>query len=475
MNITARHLLAASALVLSAVVAGCAGSGDKAGGDDPGEPLALTYVTSRVEDGATRFAEAVHEFSNGSMRIDVRDRWRDGQEPYESGIVEDVAAGRGDLGDVGVRAFDTMGVTSFQALVAPLLIDSVELQRAVASSDIPTPMLEALGELGVVGLGVVPGALRRPAGMKALLGADDYRGLRIGAREGAVAEMALRALGATPVLYPRGDLSTLDGAELDVEIVQGWGHREGVRAVAGNVVLWAKPMAIFADDDTFAALTTEQQEILRDAAAAVVDTVAVDVTKREAEDSLRLCGLDQSLLRNAAPADLASLSAAFEPVYRKLEENAATRRVIAEIRALRKTVEAQPHPTCARPPKNTTSDAANEALGVWEITYTQDELRGIGLSEEEIPKIAGKWTLEVTDGRWVSRHAGSSLTVEGEWAVADGVWTDTFVGCKPASLCTPGATFEYEVTIYKDTMIYKAIPGRPYDPFGVLKAWRRVG
>ena len=475
MNGKAQQLLTASALALVAVVAGCGGSGDKAGGDDPGEPLALTYITSREEDGATRFAEAVDELSNGSMRIDVRDGWRDGEDPYERGIVEDVTAGKADLGDVGVRAFDTMGITSFQALVAPLLIDSVELQRVVAASDIPTPMLDALGELGVVGLGVVPGALRRPAGMKAVFGPDDYRGRRIGVREGAVAELALRALGATAVLYPRGDLSTLDGAELDMEIVEGWGYREGVRAVAGNIVLWPKPMAIVVDDDAFAALTAEQQGTLREAAAAVIETVAVDVTEREADVSLRLCGLDQSLLRNAAPADLASLSAAFEPVYRKLEENAATRRAIAEIRALRKTVEAQPHPTCARPPKNTTSDAATEALGVWEITYTQDELRGIGLSEEEVPKIAGKWTLEVTDGRWVSRHAGSSLTVEGEWAVADGVWTDTLVRCKPASLCTPGATFEYEVTIYKDTMIYKAIPSRPYDPFGVLKAWRRVG
>lgn len=259
-----------------------------------------------------------------------------------------------------------------------------------------------------------------------------------------------------------------------MQIIQGWGHREGVRAVAGNIVVWPKPMAIFVDDDAFAALTTEQQEILRKAAAAVVDTVAVDVTKREAEDSLRLCGFDESLFRNAAPADVASLSAGFQPVYRKLEENAATRRAIAEIRALRKTVEAPPHPTCTRSPKNTTSDVASEALGTWRLSYTQDELRGIGLSEEEASELAGEWTLEVTEGRWLSRHVESSLTVKGKWVVADGVWTDTFVGCTPASACTPGATFEYEVTIYKDTMTWKPISGRPYDPFGVLKPWRRV-
>ncbi len=474
MNITARLQLGASALALIVVVAGCGGSSDKAGGDDPGEPLALTYVTQNAEDAATRFAEAVDELSNGSMRIDVREGWRDGDNAYERGTVEDVAAGKADLGDVGVRAFDTMGITSFQALVAPLLIDSVELQRAVAASDIPTPMLEALGELGVVGLGVVPGTLRLPAGKKALIGPDDYRGRRIGVREGAVAEMALGALGATPVLYPPGDLSALDGAELDLSRVEGWGHSEGVRAVAGNIVLWPKPMAIIVDDDAFAALTTEQQQTLRRAAADAIDPIADDVTQGEADLALLLCGLDASLLRSAAPADLAGLRVALEPVYRKLEENAMTRGAIAEIRALRATIGDHPTPTCSRAPEATSGDVASEALGMWDVSYTQDELHRFGLDEQEASDLAGRWTLEVTDGRWVSRHVSSSLVVEGEWIVADGVWTDTIVGCTPATACTPGATYEYEVTIYKDTMTSKAIPGRPYDPFSVIKPYRRV-
>ena len=301
MSITSRHVFKAAALALVATVAGCGGSGDKAGGDDPGEPLALTYVTQRTEDGATRFAEAVDELSNGSMRIDVREGWRDGEVTYERGTVEDIAAGKADLGDVGVRALDTMGVTSFQALLAPLLIDSVELQRAVAAGDIPTAMLEELAEVGVVGLGVIPGSLRRPAGRKALFGADDYRDRRIGVREGAVAELTLHELGATPVLHSIGDLSTLDGVDLDVERVEGWGHREGVRAVTGNVVLWPKPMAIVVDDDAFAALTTEQQDTLREAASAVIDTVANDVTEREAEFALALCGIDPSFFATRRP------------------------------------------------------------------------------------------------------------------------------------------------------------------------------
>ena len=45
-----------------------------------------------------------------------------------------VAAGQVDLGWSGTRVFDTMGVTSFQALHAPMLIDSYALQHAVIAS-----------------------------------------------------------------------------------------------------------------------------------------------------------------------------------------------------------------------------------------------------------------------------------------------------------------------------------------------------
>ncbi len=66
------------------------------------------------------------------------------------------------------------------------------------------------------------------------------------------------------------------------------------------------------------------------------------------------------------------------------------------------------------------------------------------------------------------------MTWEATWSVSDGVWIDTIVACTPPDACTTGATYEYEVTVYKDTMISKAIPGRPHDPFSVLKPWRRV-
>ena len=42
-----------------------------------------------------------------------------------------------DLGVVGTQVFDTLGVTSFQALNAPMLLDSYPLQAAVLESRLP--------------------------------------------------------------------------------------------------------------------------------------------------------------------------------------------------------------------------------------------------------------------------------------------------------------------------------------------------
>ena len=49
----------------------------------------------------------------------------------QAGTLEDVKTGKVDMAWVGARAFDTVGVTSFQALVAPLLIDSYDLEAKV--------------------------------------------------------------------------------------------------------------------------------------------------------------------------------------------------------------------------------------------------------------------------------------------------------------------------------------------------------
>ena len=98
----------------------------------------------------------------------------------EQQVVRDVAAARSTSAG-SERAFDTLGVKSFQALTAPMLVDSYALENAVIESGITEEMMKGLDELGVVGLGVLPDGLRKPIGVTApILGPADWRGITFG-------------------------------------------------------------------------------------------------------------------------------------------------------------------------------------------------------------------------------------------------------------------------------------------------------
>src|SRR5262249_60913512 len=120
------HLFLAQTVLLMSVfvAAGCGGSRiDKAGGS-ASQPHVLTLAAhSDDEEAYAPYVAAVKRLSGGTIRINVLQNWRatnDRREiDYERGIVADVRAGKADLGIVGSRVWDTLGVTSFQALVAP--------------------------------------------------------------------------------------------------------------------------------------------------------------------------------------------------------------------------------------------------------------------------------------------------------------------------------------------------------------------
>jgi TRAP-type C4-dicarboxylate transport system substrate-binding protein len=112
------------ALVASLTAAGCGGGnagGDKAGGD--GTPIVLKmadiYPDFTYVPAVLYFAKRVEEISDGALRIESVDMWDDFDPGTEQRAVRDVAAGKADLGWVGTRVFDTLGVDSFQALTAP--------------------------------------------------------------------------------------------------------------------------------------------------------------------------------------------------------------------------------------------------------------------------------------------------------------------------------------------------------------------
>ena len=246
-------LLAAAALV--AVAAACGGQGgDKAGGNAAGKPVVLTLASHDPLYAYGTFAAAVGRLSGGSIRIQIHDNWRSAEVDYERGIIRDVRAGKVRLAIVGVRVWDTMGVKSFRALVAPFLVDSLALQRRVLESDLASRALEGVEAAGVVGVAVLPGTPRRPLGLtRALVRPQDYQAVTFGIRLGGVAKATVHALGGTAEGYLPGVVSGLDGAELDLTTVADNGYDLDARALTANVVLWPRVQTVVMNRKAFEA------------------------------------------------------------------------------------------------------------------------------------------------------------------------------------------------------------------------------
>ena len=134
---------------LAALAVGCGGGGrgaDKAGGTSGPVVLRMAngYADLSYEPAVAYFVRRAGELSHGAVRIRVVSDWRvrngSPSPDFEQLVVRDVAGRKADLGWVGTRIFDTLGIRSFQALTAPMLIDSFPLQQAVIGSGIPRQM-----------------------------------------------------------------------------------------------------------------------------------------------------------------------------------------------------------------------------------------------------------------------------------------------------------------------------------------------
>jgi TRAP-type C4-dicarboxylate transport system substrate-binding protein len=471
-------------LAVMAVLAGCTGPGlDKAGGTQARQPVVLTlanFIGESVElDG---FAGEVRRLSAGTMRIDIRSRWRPGQVDSENGLIGDVSAGKADLGVAGSRAWDSAGVSSFRALSAPLLITSYALQDRVLRSPVTGQMLQGLRPLGLAGIGVLPGPLRKPLGIaRPLLRPSDYAGLRIGVQQSRVADATMRALGATPVWFPATRAMTgLDGIEEQISSIQGYQYDRVGRYLTANVSLWPRPLVLFASGKTWAALTPAQRRIL--SRAVTGDQAAeTDVARNnERTDTAILCRRGLLRFLTASPADLAALRRAVRPVYHQLQRDPQTGRYIRQIEAMGTGVAAEPAPGCghtARP-----AGKAGPLDGVWQFTTTAADLRALpGVSQGDIvPENYGTYTFVIDRGRFAFTQenrqactwAYGTLTVTGDRF--EQLFTDGGGIAPDNALNKPGEFFTFRWSLYRGMLTLYPVTGAVSPDPSLGKPWPRI-
>jgi TRAP-type C4-dicarboxylate transport system substrate-binding protein len=482
----------ALAATLAIGAAACSsGSLDKAGGP-VSKPVVLTLADGEGDiSNAQPFADAVSALSHGSLQIKIEGDWRPDDPSYETGLIKDVQAGKAQLGITASRAFDTVGVSSFQALQAPFLIDTYLLERKVLDSAIPGEMLARLRPYGLVGLAVLPGPLRRPLGFtRPLVGPSSYRGARIGIRASEVTADIFAALGAIPVAperSPAGDnIAGLTGIESHANAIDSGFATPGA-ALTGNVVFEPRPNVIFMNQHAFGSLTASQRGVLYQAAA---QAPAAGVY--EGNDTASMADLCRRGLKivAASPADLAGLRAAVQPVYRSLESNSATRAFIDQITAMRQAIGGSPDAvTC--PAASTGGAAATTAApvlqGTWQVTYTENDLAAAGADPGELLASEGNWghfALTFRQGDWSQRLIGgdpgvtpNNLTQYGTYVVIGHLITFTERDHDNAS--SDGAVWgPYIWSVYRGTLTFKKAGwrGGSLGPTElVVKPWRKTG
>ena len=351
-SIATRTAALIAAIVLAAIVLAVVGtmalSGrevlDRAGGRAGTRTTTLTLAQGNEAPPAqlVQFAEAVAKSSDGALTVKFQNAWHKGDPGGEVETIADVKANVVDLGYVGARAFDRVGIRSFQALLAPMLVDSQELQRKVFEAGIPQAMLGGLKGHGLVGVAVLPGPMRKMLSKgEPFTAPSAFAGKMVGIQESGVATETFKALGAKPTTLPGGgDISTVDGIEGQLSAIRGNHYDDmGGKNVVGNLNLWPRPLVVFTSAATYTHLNDAQRTALKDASAASLEP-ALDASR--AEDTDPVAAMCHSSLRfvDATPQQLTALQKAVAPVYQGISTDAASAARLGQIRRLKSQLQA---------------------------------------------------------------------------------------------------------------------------------------
>jgi TRAP-type C4-dicarboxylate transport system substrate-binding protein len=471
----------ASVFVLVALALSACGGHDKAGGTARQGSRTIEVV---IRDGSPRhliaYVNSVAHLSGKSIRVRVRTGWRAQDPNPEARAIADVRAGRVRFALVSARALDTLGVTAFAPMLAPLAIDSLEAERRVLASDLPGRALPALAKLGVVGVTVLPGDIRHPLGLtRPLLRPQDFDGALIGVRASVLAKRTFERLGASVEYSAGDDFTPFDGIETDLTSLESVRADERALSLAVGVGLWPRMLVLVANREAWEALPSDRREALRHAGRAALPAAIELLHKRDAEAYDVLCRRGQVSFASVTRADLEALRRSLAPVVRGLDP--AT---LAEIARLRQSAGAPPgHPPC-RLPANASAGPRTPVDGVWTFDSDQEDLRAAmrtSDSTDVVPENWGHHVLAFSRGRFVitQQDREACTWVYGTYRVRGPrmIWDVTDGGGYSPSNATnrPGEHFEYAWSRFKDTLhlthVRDAISGENF----LAKPWRQIG
>jgi TRAP-type C4-dicarboxylate transport system substrate-binding protein len=444
-------LLAGAPLVALLLVTGCSGqptSVDKAGGPVTAAPISLKMANTR---DAQPFLDELAKVSGGALQLTAEPGFQGATKSIEVGALQAVQSGQVDIAIVPTRAYPFVGVTSFDALMAPLLVDNMELQQQVINDSVASEMVDGVKSAGLAGIGILPGPILVPDGIsRPLLGPATYAGARIAYSASPVAKQSLEALGAIPVeaAFDGQDVSGFDGLALMADAID-----DGVvRSITANVGLWPRPVAIVANAHSWTKLTeTQRGWLLQAAKDAVADTASrhpstEDRNQTAAAYLARIQAIKDSLgsTESGQPIDCAALTG----------HSAST--------------------------SSSSNLSARRLDGNYSMSYTDKEIVAAGASPDEvIPENWGEFRLVLDHGRFASTQYNEQTCTwnHGTYTLTGQNLKLTITGGGGQSLNRrynkPGEVFDFGVSLYHDSMKWSQVPNAESPGGWTIKPWRR--
>lgn len=325
-------------LTLTGLLTGCSAPVDRVGDRTPVKQLTLSLADDLAapSDEMKAWMSAVAKTSEGAITLDVHSDWEFGKGDFEKRTIEDVASGRADVGYVGARVFDTVGVDQFEPLLAPFLVDSLDLQATIFSQGIPQGLLASVRGAGVEGLAVLPGPMRTMLGVRrTFTRVGDFAGAVVGIQSSTVTEATFHALGATTrPLATEAPLDGVDGYEQQLSSIYSNHYDVSSKAVTGNLDFWPKTYVVIMNRKAYQRLSQAQRHELSAAATLAIPT-AEKAARSEDEQALQgVCSTSLGLVR-ASAAELAQMRSAVRSVYAEIAQTPGNAALLTRIEALK--------------------------------------------------------------------------------------------------------------------------------------------
>ncbi|MFN8622941.1 MAG: TRAP transporter substrate-binding protein DctP [Chloroflexota bacterium] len=444
-------LLPLAALLVASATGGALAA-DHGGGD--GTPVTLSFALTASPDtpeaqALAMFAAQVADLSNGSVTIVVPDAPLGSSLPTRMEVheLEKVQSGEFDGTFVGTRSLDELGVTAFEPLQAPFVVDRVEIAEAIAADPLASDLLAALPAVGLHGIGLVPlDTVNVVAFGPPIVAPEDLQGATIRAQPSVMSERIWSAFGMVPKdigweTYKAGIANkTLRSSE------SGYKHgpyfaRSGT--VTGDVVFWTQVWALTLTEDRWQSLSDSQRAAIQGAYARTEEALRTG-RRAAAEEAAHYCELGGRVVL-AGPDELARFQAIGQAVTDALRTDPAAAATLDRIAAIKATVPAgAPVEACngravASPAPSTATSVTLPPSGTYRTTLTAEDFMAVGMEADQAARNAGTLTMIIEGDRltiYVGPVTADAITCQNQLSVqGDVVRIETV----DSPRCSPGA------------------------------------